>query len=264
MTPESIQTRLQLQAMRPNGRDEHDPVLAQARQHAAADPALGDWFAREQAFDSAFAASLATLRPPASLHATILAGAHATRRASRWRRTAGAGLAAAAVIVLMAGISGLWLRPVPQAGDPLAEFRASMIHTLEDRHSLDGLDHQTPQADDARVWLASHQGIANPAIPPGLCSRETIGCKVFEWNGAKVTLICFRPCPSGNPQSASAHLFVVDEKDAPALLTAAADDPHFAETNAWTSAVWKKEGKFHLLVSRSALPHMQSLFAFDR
>jgi hypothetical protein len=217
---------------------------------------LQEWHAREQAFDRAFSASLASVPPPAHLHATILAGARASQRASAWRRTAWKGLAAAATITLLAAFSYLFLRPVPQFDEPLAQFRAEMIHTLEGWHTL---DHKTPKADDARVWLASHNGIADATLPSGLCDRETIGCKVFEWHGAKVTLICFRPCPSGNPQSASAHLFVVDEKQAPEIL-AATDTPLFAETQAWTSASWKKDGKFHLLVSRSALPHLQSLF----
>lgn len=258
MNTESIQTRLQLQAMRPNGQDRDDPACAAALNHAAADPALADWLAREQAFDRAFAACLTSVRPPPALAATILAGAHASRRASRWRRTAWLSFAAAAAVVLLVGAIGLWLRPAPRADDLLADFRSGMIQALEGEQAL---DHKTPQADDARVWLASHQGIADPAIPPGLCSRETIGCKVFEWHGVKVTLICFRPCPSGNPQSASAHLFVIDEKDAPNLL--AADSPLFAQKEAWTSAVWKKDGRVHLLVSRSAMPHLQSLFVFD-
>ncbi len=255
MNSDSIQIRLQLQCMRPNGQDQGDAACAAALSQVSSDPVLADWLAREQAFDQAFAASLASVRPPPALAATILAGAHASRRSSRWRRTAWLGLATAAAVVLFAGIIGLWLRPAPLSGDSLAEFRIGMIQALEVEQLL---DHKTPQADDARVWLASHQGIADPAIPPGLCSRETIGCKVFEWQGSKVTLICFRPCPSGNPQSAPAHLFVIEEKDAPSLP--AADSPLFSQWEAWTSAVWKKDGRVHLLVSRSAMPHLQSLF----
>jgi hypothetical protein len=243
--------------MRPNGQDVDDPHFAEALSHAASDPALHDWLTREQAFDRAFAASLSSIEPPAHLHGTILAGARATHRTSHWRRTAWKSLAAAAAVALFASVAFFGLhRPSAQSDEPLAQFRADMIHTLEGWHTL---DHKTPKVADARLWLASHQGVGDPAIPPGLCDRETIGCEVFEWHGTKVTLICFRPCPSGNPQSASAHLFVVDEKDAPAILTAT-DTPLFAETKAWTSASWKKDGKLHLLVSRSAMPHLQSLF----
>ncbi len=255
MNTESIQIRLQLQVMRPNGQDTGDPALAEALQQAAGDPALKQWLAREQEFDRAFATALASVPPPPALHATILAGAHASRRASRWRRTARILLSAAASVVLLAGIAGFWLRPDSASADSLAEFRSSMIHALEETNPV---QHKTPQAENARVWLAAHHGIADPDIPPGLCSRETIGCKVFEWNGTKVTLICFRPCPSGNPQSASAHLFVVDENDAPALLDSASRQ--FAQTEAWASAAWTQNGKFHLLLSRSAMPHLQSLF----
>lgn len=256
MSPESYQTQLILQAMRPSGQDTDDPHFADALRVAATDPELQAWHQRQQAFDRAMADSLADIQPPAHLHATILAGARASQHAGAWRRNAWRGLTAAAILTLLTTASYLFLRPVPQFDEPVAQFRAEMIHSLEGFHSL---DHKTPRADDARVWLASHDGIADTTLPAGLCHRETIGCKVFEWHGAKVTLICFRPCPSGNPQSASAHLFVVSEKDAPDFITAP-DSPQFAEVQAWTSATWRKDGKFHLLVSRSALPHLQSLF----
>jgi len=259
MPDQPIQTQLYLQAMRPNGQDADQPEFAAAQQDAAADPALSAWWANEQALDRDFAASLASVSPPASLQATILAGVRASRRASVWRRTAWKTLASAAAITLLASLSYLSLRPTPTVAEPLVHFRSEMIHALENQHSL---DHQSAEPADVRLWLASHQGIADPGIPAGLSKRETIGCKVFEWHGAKVTLICFRPCPSGDPQSASAHLFVVDEQDAPDLLNAfEAQSPAFAESNAWTSAAWREAGKIHVLVSRSALPHLQGLFA---
>lgn len=255
MNSETIQTRLHLQAMRPNGQDNDNPALVEALRQTGLDPGLRQWFEREQAFDRAFAEALASVPPPAALHVTILAGAYASRRASRWRRFGGAALAAGAAVIMIAAMAGLGLRQKHSATDALEVFRAGMIRTLEWPHQL---DHKTPRAEDARVWLASHEGIADADIPPGLCGRETIGCKVFEWHGAMVTLICFKPCPSGNPQSASAHLFVVDEKDTPELLAVQA--PLFAETRAWTSAAWRQNGKIHLLLSRSAMPHLQSLF----
>lgn len=254
-TESQLPTRLFLQCLRPNGQDNNDPVLHEALQQAANDPALQQWLTREQAFDRAFAEALASVPPPPGLQATLLAGAKASRRAKQWRTTAWAALAACLALAALAGLSGLGWQPAAVAGDPVAEFRERMIGTLEAEHEL---DYETPQADAARVWLARHQGIADPDIPPGLCARETFGCKVFEWHGAKVTLICFRSCPSGNPQSASAHLFVVNSQDAPAFLKV--KDTLFAESKAWSSAAWERDGKFHLLLSRSAMPHLQSLF----
>lgn len=259
MPDKSLQTQLYLQAMRPNGQDANQPDFAAAQEVAAADPVLREWFANEQAFDQVFAASLAQVAPPAHLQATILAGLRASRSASVWRRTAWKTLSAAAAITLVASLSYLSLRPTPTVAEPLVHFRSEMIHALENQHSL---DHKSAKPDDVRLWLASHQGITDPGIPAGLSKRETIGCKVFEWHGAKVTLICFRPCSSGDPQSASAHLFVVDEQDAPELLSSFdIQSPAFAETNAWTSAIWRESGKIHVLVSRSAMPHLQGLFA---
>ena len=254
MSPDTLQHQLQLQAMRPNGQDADDPRFASALAAAAADPELRQWHSREQGFDRAFAAGLAAVEPPPRLHATLLAGARASRHTGFRGSAAWKGLAAA-IVLLLAGAAWLWL-PHSPAQDPLAAFRAGMIQTLEGTHSL---DHKTSSYSEVRAWLASRQGTAGITLPPGLCDRETIGCKVFEWNGARVTLICFRPCPSGDPQSASAHLFVLRQEAVLALL-AAEEAPLFAESQAWASAAWKKDGHLHLLVSRSAIPHLRSLF----
>jgi hypothetical protein len=259
MPPQSLQNQLYLQAMRPSGQDAAQPEMVEAMRAAEQDPVLGDWLAKEQAFDRSFAAHLATVQPPAHLQATILAGVRASRQAKGRRTKVWRVLAAAAAVALLAGIGYRELSPRPLIEPPLAQFRHEMIQTLESVHAL---DHKSARADEVKQWLAEHQGIADAGIPVGLSERETIGCKLFEWHGAQVTLICFRPCPSGDPQSASAHLFVVDEKDAPELLNAfRAQAPAFAESNAWTSAVWQREGKIHLLISRSAMPHLQGLFA---
>ena len=256
MNPESqLQSRLLLQCLRPNGQDQDDPVLSEALQKTLDDAELRQWLEAEQAFDRAFANALASVPPPAGLPATLLAGAHASRRAHRWQRTAWVAVAACVAVAALVGLSAFLLQPVEVPAETVVAFRDRMIATLEGEHQL---DLRTPEADAARVWLASHGGIADPDIPPGLGARETIGCKVFEWHGAKVTLICFRPCPSGDPQSASAHLFVVKAQDAPAFLHV--KDRLFAESEGWSTAAWEQGGKVHLLLSRSAMPHLQDLF----
>ncbi|HZL45889.1 MAG TPA: hypothetical protein VFC28_06650, partial [Opitutaceae bacterium] len=68
------QARFLLRAYRPSGRDAGDPAFADALRQAQGDPALGTWFAGEQAFDAAVAAKMRALAPPAGLREAILTG----------------------------------------------------------------------------------------------------------------------------------------------------------------------------------------------
>src|ERR1039458_1792759 len=74
-------------AYRPGGRDADDPAFAGALAQARQDPALGAWFAREQAFDTMMASQLGSIAPPPGLREAILTGASVSRAspvARRW------------------------------------------------------------------------------------------------------------------------------------------------------------------------------------
>ena len=69
-----------LHARRANGRDDADPRFTEALAAARQDPALAQWLAQEQAFDTEIAAKFRTVQPPVGLREAILAGARAGRR----------------------------------------------------------------------------------------------------------------------------------------------------------------------------------------
>ncbi len=65
--------RFLLSCFRPDGADADDPAFAEALRLAAADRELGEWLARERAYDAAFAAALASVAIPDDLRDAILA-----------------------------------------------------------------------------------------------------------------------------------------------------------------------------------------------
>ena len=69
-----------LNAYRPGGRDAGEAGMVSALAQAKGDPALGAWFAREQAHGAAVAAKLRDLAPPSGLHEAILAGGRMSGR----------------------------------------------------------------------------------------------------------------------------------------------------------------------------------------
>ena len=89
-----------LQGYRPDGTDAGDEAFRAALDQVRHDPALRDWFAREQAFDAGVSAKLNAVPAPTGLREAILAGGRvssATPTETRWWRSP-AMLAAAASI----------------------------------------------------------------------------------------------------------------------------------------------------------------------
>ncbi|MGH7956736.1 MAG: hypothetical protein ACREH8_06965, partial [Opitutaceae bacterium] len=97
-----------LQAYRPNSEDAHDPQFADALALARQDPALGRWFADEQAMDAAFAAKLRARPTPTDLKAQLLLARATILNRPWWRQPVW--LAAAASVALLLGLAGWRVR----------------------------------------------------------------------------------------------------------------------------------------------------------
>jgi len=253
-TDSPVAHRLALQMMRPDGQDRAHPEVASAVAAADRDPDLRAWWENEQSFDRGFAAALSSLKPPAHLHATILVGMRASRRTTVWRRRSLIGLGAAAAVVIAGAVMSGLENDSRKTEASLVEFRTGLIETFE---SVNKLDHKTADPDEVRSWLARHEGASDLVLPVGLQARATIGCKVLDWRGAKVTLICFRPPTDGDHQAATTHLFVVDESDAPEFLDLKnGTGPVMAQNDPWATAVWSAQGRRYLMISKSPLEQL--------
>lgn len=176
-----------LRAYRPNGRDANDPVFADPLHQAAQDPGLSAWLEREQAFDSAVAAKLATIQPPAGLRDAILAGARASQPRRRWW-THPLWLAVAASVALLLSFTVRWRfasTPLPTARDlatfaidDVAKTYATHLHSL----ALEGAQ---AQLANSVLPLPDHLALNFDEL-------KQKGCRTVRVAGREVFEICFK------------------------------------------------------------------------
>jgi hypothetical protein len=226
-----------LNAYRPGGADATDPSLAAALTQARNDPALAEWFAREQAHATAVARKLGELRPPPGLREAILAGGRATERATprASRRPMATWLAIAASVALMLGVgAALWpTRGI--ANDDLTAF------ALEDvRHGRHG-GHGEP----AHV-LQTELGDTNTHLATGLpldfAALENSGCRTLTVAGHDVLEVCFL---RGGVEY---HCYICRAGDVHALSAGATS---FVQQAGLAAAAWSK-GAYHFVVVTDA------------
>ncbi len=195
-----------LGAYRPGGQDAGDPAMAQALEQAKNDPALGAWFAREQAHDAAVTAKLREVTPPAGLRAAILTGAKVSGVAGRaaraeaksrqadaregramtsqawWRQPVW--LAAAAAVALLLTVLAGW-RLMPVRGNTFEEFAVNFV----DRGFR--LPKHSEDIAVLKTWLSEQHGPLPEALPAKFAELQALGCKKLEFRGHDVSLMCF-------------------------------------------------------------------------
>jgi len=233
----SEEAKLILQAYRPGGQDANDSRFREALEQAQHDPELARWFANEQALDSRISAKVrASITPPTHLKSQLLAQRKIVRPVSWWRRPVWQ-LAAAACLALVVTIAAVWLKPASSIG--FVQYRADMAEFAGKK--LDRLDLMSRDMAEVRRWLAQKEWHGDLVLPAGLDGRPSLGCRLLDWKGHKVTLVCFE---LENKQVA--HLLVVDSaafKDAPT------ESPVFNQVGEVATASWSRGGRTYLVAS---------------
>jgi hypothetical protein len=223
-----------LHAYRASGEDAHDPQFTDALALVRTDLDLAHWFAREQALDAAIAGRIRSVSPPPELTNQLLLARKVIRPRPWWRKPAS--LAAAASLALLISAASLWF--LRRSGETeFASFRGTMIEAYLDmsKHiDVMGLDD-----DELKQWLTEHCGQPGFVLPPRLADKGIIGCKVLEWHGHQVTLLCLK---FGGKH---VDVFVVNESDLPGVSLSAT--PHFASEHNLTTATWRRAGKIYFL-----------------
>lgn len=230
-----------LSAYRADGADASDPIFAEALAQAQRDPELARWFAEERALDERMHAALQSVRPPADLKDALLLAAKVSRMPAHrawWARPAW--LAAAAAIVLFAGLAFFALKP-DREPMTLAGVTSEMARLQrEDRVSLGAMI-----SDPAQIqrWLKEHEGPHDFAAPTGLASQMRLGCQVLDINGNKVSLVCFQV---GDQKMV--HLLVIDRRrlaDPPVV-----GKPVFIQDGELAFATWTEGDRTYVLAGR--------------
>lgn len=171
-----------LAAYRPGGQDATDPLFAEPLSQARRDPDLKVWFKSQLAFDSAVAARLREVQPPAGLRDLILAGVRVSRRERTWPRRwhwfAAAAMLAIGLSVLVAVVRSAGVRP---------ELAKLTRFALRDT-AFDGMEHiaSLPAMRDLEARLAETRFRAGARLDFDPGRLRANGCRTVHVAGREV------------------------------------------------------------------------------
>jgi hypothetical protein len=230
-----------LQARRPDGRDDADPRFSEALEQSRRDPALAAWLAREQAFDTAVAAKLRSVQPPAELRDAILAGAKMSRPAPVWRRPQVLALAASVAIIM--GLVAAWpaLRPVADTERLALGVMAEMDSPAHHPIALGGRGALRAALADPATRLAA-------GLPFDFAQLKADGCRALTIGGRDVLEVCFE-------RGGEFHLYVAKRSD-----FRGDSEPMFRERGALASVTWTDSRHAYTLVTADGAAALRNVF----
>ena len=231
-----------LQGYRPNGADSGDATFCAALEQAKSDPALGEWFARQQAFDAAVSAKLGQVAPPGDLRAAILAGGKVTApQAGRawWSRPAWMGAAAGIALLLAVG-AALW----PNRAEALTDFVLQDVRVTA-THEGHGHGSSVLQAvfSDSAVRLGQK-------IPLDFANLHETGCRTLYCRGNHVLEACF------NRDGVWFHAYVARRSDFPKEV---GDALLITDHGGTSMATWVDDEHVIVVVSKSGRKNLEAL-----
>lgn len=236
-----------LQSYHLGGQDADDPQFRDALQMVKRDPELAAWFAEEQAIDAKLAEKLQSFPVPPALKVQLLAARKVVSPPAWWRRPQWIS-AAAATVALLATLAVILIRS-PQHRE-FAEFRSYVADTAA---TLDHLDLQTNDLHQIREWLGGHSAPDNFVIPVKFNGKPSVGCRVFQWNGQKVSLVCFEL-----ENQKVAHLFVMDRSQLTNLPGEGALQFQTARDGI-TTAAWSDARRIYVVAMQQGEPDLKRL-----
>jgi len=188
-----------LSAYRMGGQDAGDPQFREALEMLRTDPELAHWFAREQALDRTISEKMASFPVPPDLKSRLLAMRKVSQLPRCWQRPSWVA-AAAACFALALTIGVLAIQP---RKPKFADFCAFVATIAAEKPGH--LDLMSKDIVAVRQWLKDRNAPHDFVIPAGLNGLPTMGCRVLDWSGGKVSFVCFEL-----ENKHMIHLFVMD------------------------------------------------------
>jgi len=225
---------------RPGTADADDPQVAAALELAKQDPELTRWLVEHCARQEAVRAGFRKITAPAGLKEQIISEQAAQEKIISWRQSAV--LAVAAVVVVLVVLAPLWFQHRGNE-ETFAIYRSRMADVALRGYTMDLATNNPAQV---RAYLAQNHAPADYVLPAPLEKTAVTGCAIEGWQGAKVSMICFRtgkPLPPGQPSDL--WLFVIDRstvKNAPPTGSL-----QFVQVNKLMTVTWTQGDKLYVL-----------------
>jgi len=155
-------------------------------------------------------------------------------------------LAAASVAILLAiGIaasrmvgSSEVVEVSPSQGASIASFQQFAVDQVEAGFDL---DYDAPSTEELMSWLDKSGAPADIDLDDRFQALESMGCKIFDWDGRPVSLICFRV------DEDMVHLFVTDASRLSSVGSAQA--PGFGQISGRDTMCWRTNDHAFVLVA---------------
>lgn len=243
--------------------DRHDPALAEAFAVLESDPELQTWFDARQTVDARISDQLRSVEAPADLKNSILAGMHLhaankespasgesggetlafpPQTQSRYRWVAPCIGIAALFLVALVVLNLTNDAPAPayaHAGiPPVIQFLSDEIDALNPSK----FDKRDPSLEKLRHYLANNRAPSPQSLPAMLEGVPTIGCLTLQFEGASLSMICFK-------NGAAYHLITANKADFPA---AASEIPQLFEIQNNAFKLWSDGGQVKILISHGS------------
>ena len=231
------EAKLILQAYRLRGQDAADPQFQEALEQLKRDPELADWFARDRVLDTHVQAKIKdAVKPPPHLKAQLLALGRIARPAVWWRQPIW--LAAAASVVGLGIAATIW--SWRSSTHEFASFRQVMVQNAI--QTAGHVSFETHDLTKIEQWLLDRDMNTNFDLPVALRGNSAEGCRVVDWRGRKVTMICY--VFNGKDHL---DLFVIDGTRFGGFTPS--QTLKFEQTQGLVTASWAKGNKTYLLAT---------------
>jgi hypothetical protein len=228
----SQEARQVLLLYRPGTADAEDPQIIEAIGCARRDPALAQWFEQHCAFQKALRSKLRQIEVPAHRKLALLVSKPMVRPPAWWHNPVW--LAAAASLVLLLGLAGIWAKPRGSAS--FVNFQSRMVSTALRQYRMDVV---TNDMSEVRRFLAAGGAPADYGLPGGLERLRLTGAGLLRWSNHPVSMVCF---DRGDNQMI--YLFVLNRS---ALSNPPPQMPQLAKVSEMMTASWTRGDRIYLL-----------------
>ncbi len=226
----SLAAKQILIACRPGTSDLLTEEARAALEQVERDPALQEWWSRQQVFHQQARESFRHAPVPPGLLDRILADTKVIELP--WWRKPNFLSAAAAVVLFAAVIAFLW-QSTPE--NALPTFRSRMVRNVLRQYSM---DITTNDMRVIRTFLDRQGAPSDYQLPPGLARRPALGAGVLSWQDQRVSMVCIDSQTQG-----TLFLFVADD---PALRKPRGEREYASISDLMTVS-WTDAGKTYVL-----------------
>jgi len=249
----SHQAREVLLLYRPGISDPTEPEIAEALACSQNDPELQRWFQDHCAFQETIRQKFKQITVPEGLKEQIISERQVIAK-TPVKRTLVLVSVCVTLLFLSAAV-GLQLGKSRQ-DKTFANFQSRMVRIVA--RSYPKMDLESSDASQIRETLARRGAYSDFVLPQGLTKASYTGCAALEWQGKKVSMVCFSSGKDKNSKDPDLFLFVIKHSDAP--NSPQTQTPAFARRSGLTTAAWTAGNKTYLLAGMADEAELKAYF----